>query len=86
MTTFKYIPNFIKNKNVFLMLLVSCILSSILSCIVGAGGAIHPGLGALLSLVSCICMLLLQAYCLARIFGPLPKGDVTCTQNYPNTQ
>jgi hypothetical protein len=83
---FKSIPNFIKNKEIVLMLLISCIMSSIISCIAGAGGVIHPVLGLLLYLVSCICILILQAYCLARIFGPLPKGNVTCTQNYPNTQ
>jgi hypothetical protein len=78
---FKLVPKFVKNQEIFFMLVISCILSSVLTSISGAGRSIHPSLGFLFGLIGCISQLFLCAYCLARIFGPLPRGEITCTQN-----
>ena len=80
---FKMVPKFLKDQEIFFMLIISCILSSVLSSISGVGGAIHPSLGFLFGLLGCITQLFLCAYCLGRIFGPLPKGEITCAQNVP---
>lgn len=81
---FNYIPNSIKQRELYVLFFALCIMCSAFIGVVELLGDGTPT--TLIWIIMTPLLIVLFAYILARLLGPLPKGNVTCTPNMTNAQ
>jgi hypothetical protein len=81
---FSYIPNMIKQKELYVIFIALCIFCSAL---MGVLELLGDGTMNTFIWLACVpIILVITVYLFARLIGPLPKGAVRCTPEVTNAQ
>jgi hypothetical protein len=81
---FHYIPKYIKLQELYILFFALCIMCSAL---VGVLELLGDGTVRTFIWIAVMPLIVvLSAYVMARLLGPLPKGNVTCTPTITDSQ